>query len=363
MRLSRMLLLRQVVLVCMVVSLCLNFRMLIGTELQNEPLQSDLQNAAHPCELQREMLMDSLVTMNETLHRRQARTERSINGFLTIGIPTVKRDQNATYLVSTLDSLIEHTTAAEREQIVVVVFLADFDTDYNRNLSLEISRKYSQHLDNGFMQIIQAPQSFYPTLEGLKIKFKDSPERVRWRSKQCVDYAFLFQYCLNLSEYYLQLEDDIVSTQNFLTGIKEYLGRVKDDWTMLEFSELGFIGKLFRSSELQRFADFLLLFYQELPSDLLLHTFLHIMRPDMQPNAKKFIKPPSQMKNLARPTCRRAPNGDFRAKYDRRPVDSTGFGRIFGARPTFACHWKLRLNSARPRRRFSNSRSSSTVCP
>ncbi|XP_066275885.1 alpha-1,6-mannosyl-glycoprotein 4-beta-N-acetylglucosaminyltransferase-like isoform X2 [Branchiostoma lanceolatum] len=229
---------------------------------------------------------------------RMAGSPRQNKGFLTIGIPTVKRDQNATYLVSTLDSLIEHTTAAEREQIVVVVFLADFDTDYNRNLSLEISRKYSQHLDNGFMQIIQAPRSFYPTLEGLKIKFKDSPERVRWRSKQCVDYAFLFQYCLNLSEYYLQLEDDVVSTQNFLTGIKEYLGRVKDDWTMLEFSELGFIGKLFRSSELQRFADFLLLFYQELPSDLLLHTFLHIMRPDMQPNAKKFIRKPSLFQHV-----------------------------------------------------------------
>ncbi|XP_066275199.1 alpha-1,6-mannosyl-glycoprotein 4-beta-N-acetylglucosaminyltransferase-like, partial [Branchiostoma lanceolatum] len=205
---------------------------------------------------------------------------RQEKGFLTIGIPTVKRDQNATYLVSTLDSLIEHTTAAEREQIVVVVFLADFDTDYNRNFSSEISRQYSQHLDNGFIQIIQAPRSFYPTLEELKIKFKDSPERVRWRSKQCVDYAFLFQYCRNLSEYYLQLEDDVVSARNFFTGIKEYLERVcLDDWTMLEFSELGFIGKLFRSSELQRFADFLLLFYQELPADLFLNPFLEIVQP------------------------------------------------------------------------------------
>ncbi|XP_019623530.1 PREDICTED: alpha-1,3-mannosyl-glycoprotein 4-beta-N-acetylglucosaminyltransferase C-like [Branchiostoma belcheri] len=220
---------------------------------------------------------------------------RQHKGFLTIGIPTVKRDQNATYLVTTLDSLINHTTEAERKQIVIVVFLADFDKDYNKNISLEISRRYPQHLNTGFIQVIQAPRSFYPTFEELKRKFRDSLERIRWRSKQCVDYAFLFQYCRNMSEYYLQLEDDVISAENFLSSIKTYLDRVRlDAWTALEFSELGFIGKLFKSSDLQRLSGLFKLFYQELPVDILLHTFIRIV----QPTWKKFKHKPSLFQHV-----------------------------------------------------------------
>ncbi|XP_019630460.1 PREDICTED: alpha-1,3-mannosyl-glycoprotein 4-beta-N-acetylglucosaminyltransferase C-like [Branchiostoma belcheri] len=322
----RMMFLRQVVLVCMVVSMFLNFWMLTGTELQNVTSHIDLGEAVQTCEpCQREMLSAS---MNETLRGHRPRMERRIQqhkttspppanpvrptgavtdsirlagslrpdkGFLTIGIPTVKRDQNASYLTTTLDSLISHTTEAERKQIVIVVFLADFDTDYNQKLSTELSQKYSLHLNSGLMQVIQAPRSFYPSLDNLKTKFKDSPERVRWRSKQCVDYAYLFQHCRNLSEYYMQLEDDVISAQNFLTGIKEYLERMKSsDWTVLEFSGLGFIGKLFRSSDLQRLADLIMLFYQESPVDVLFFSFLHIV----QASGKKFIHQPSLFQHV-----------------------------------------------------------------
>ncbi|KAI8513800.1 Alpha-1,3-mannosyl-glycoprotein 4-beta-N-acetylglucosaminyltransferase C [Branchiostoma belcheri] len=320
----RMLFVRQVVLVCMVVSMFLNFWMLTGTELQNETAHVDLQKAVQTCELQREMLIDSLATMNDTLRRESAKLEQKNNtspppansgrptvavtdsvliagrqrqhkGFLTIGVPTVKRDQNAMYLVTTLDSLINHTTEAERKQIVIVVFLADFDKDYNKDISSEISRRYPQHLNTGFMQVIQAPRSFYPTFEELKRKFRDSLERILWRSKQCVDYAFLFQYCRNMSEYYLQLEDDVISAENFLSSIKTYLDRVRlDAWTALEFSELGFIGKLFKSSDLQLLSGLFKLFYQELPVDILLHAFIRIV----QPTWKKFKHKPSLFQHV-----------------------------------------------------------------
>ncbi|XP_035672066.1 alpha-1,6-mannosyl-glycoprotein 4-beta-N-acetylglucosaminyltransferase-like [Branchiostoma floridae] len=307
-----------------------------GNRLPSEALRSDYESASEvqPRELQREMLIEpvGIVHVNETLHRREAGMERSTKqventstttthplstsgrpthavtdsvliagrprqnkAFLTIGIPTVKRDQDATYLFATLDSLIEHTDAEQHTQIVIVVFLADFDTLYNRNFSSEISRKYSQHLESGFMRVIQAPRTFYPTLEGLKVKFNDSKERVRWRSKQCVDFAFLFQYCQNLSQYYMQLEDDVVSAENFFSGIQRYLNRMKyEHWTMLEFSELGFIGKLFRSSDLQLLADFFLLFYQELPADLLLRAFVRIT----QPYEWRFLHRPSLFQHV-----------------------------------------------------------------
>ena len=74
------------------------------------------------------------------------------------------------------------------------------------------------------------------------------------------------------------------------------------------------------------------------------------------------IKPPLQIKNLARPSCWRAPNGHFRPEYDRRFGDYADLERIFAARSAFAGHLQLRLISARPRRRGLSSVSSSMGC-
>lgn len=49
------------------------------------------------------------------------------------------------------------------------------------------------------------------------------------------------------------------------------------EWFCIEFSSLGFIGKLFRSTSLQLISDFLLLFKEEQPCDLLLKYLKQIM--------------------------------------------------------------------------------------
>ena len=43
----------------------------------------------------------------------------------------------------------------------------------------------------------------------------DSPERVKWRSKQNLDYAFLMMYAQSRGRFYVQLEDDIVTQPNY----------------------------------------------------------------------------------------------------------------------------------------------------
>ena len=101
------------------------------------------------------------------------------------------------------------------------------------------------------MQLIVAQQSFYPSFKNLKQNFGDSEDRILWRAKQVVDYAFLFSYSHDLSEYYLQLEDDVISSPEFVKSIQGFLEIYKHKHrTTLEFSEPGFIGKLLRSSEL-----------------------------------------------------------------------------------------------------------------
>jgi len=75
-------------------------------------------------------------------------------------------------------------------------------------------------------------------------------ERVRWRAKQVADYAALFDFSVGRSHYYLQLEDDVQCAANFVAHIRDFIDKQQRKtntvWTMLEFSELGFIGKLFR---------------------------------------------------------------------------------------------------------------------
>lgn len=111
---------------------------------------------------------------------------------------------------------------------------------------------------------------------GLKRNYNDPPERVTFRSKQNVDYSFLMHYSAGLSRYYIQLEDDITCAKNFLTQIKRHVEEQeakKTTWAMLEFSLLGYIGKLYKSAHLPLLARFLFLFYQEMPCDWLMSHF------------------------------------------------------------------------------------------
>ena len=88
-------------------------------------------------------------------------------------------------------------------------------------------------------------KSFYVKFDNLVETFNDKIERVRWRAKQVFDISFLMAYSYLKAPFYLQLEDDIIVKDNFLTKIKEFTvekSAVNPDWFYLEFCHLGFIG-------------------------------------------------------------------------------------------------------------------------
>ncbi|XP_023932470.1 alpha-1,3-mannosyl-glycoprotein 4-beta-N-acetylglucosaminyltransferase C-like [Lingula anatina] len=203
---------------------------------------------------------------------------RQKKGFLTIGIPSVKRPMGAVYLLQTITYIINRTSPSEQENIVLLVFLANFDTKYNENVLKILSAKFDDYIKSGFILVLQVPENNYPPLENLKRNYNDSPEKVKWRSKQNVDYAFMFLYGKNISEYYIQIEDDVIPALGFFKDIRDFiLANDKEPWVCLEFSVLGFIGKLFKSKDLEKLARFLLLFYDEQPCDWLILHFLMSM--------------------------------------------------------------------------------------
>ncbi|XP_060087073.1 alpha-1,6-mannosyl-glycoprotein 4-beta-N-acetylglucosaminyltransferase-like [Heteronotia binoei] len=193
--------------------------------------------------------------------------------FLTVGLCSVKR-KKGNYLLETLRSIFEQSTREELNEMVVVVHLADPDQEWNAQVVANIAKGFPHEILLGHLLVIHAPHEYYPSLEGLKQNFNDAKDRVKFRSKQNVDYAYLMNFAANLSTYYLMIEDDVRCAKNFFSLIRRVLESQKRSyWVTLEFSKLGYIGKLYHSSDLPQLSRFLLLFYQEMPCDWLLGHF------------------------------------------------------------------------------------------
>jgi len=205
-------------------------------------------------------------------------------GFLTVAVPSIRRVNGPAYLLETLASLSEHTSASEKSDVSVVVLLADFDAEYNNETIAAVLKHHRDDVASGFISIIQVSSSYYPQLKGLKRNFGDAPDRVEWRAKQVADYSFLFMYSADISAYYIQLEDDVHSALGFVRSVQQYVdeqNRIHPKWSVLEFSELGFIGKLFRSSCLEHLAEFMMMFYVEQPVDWLFRYFKFAMNQQL----------------------------------------------------------------------------------
>ena len=128
------------------------------------------------------------------------------------------------------------------------------------------------------MHVITVPSKVYPPLRGISKTLGDDEKRMFWRSKQTIDFAFLMQYCKSFSPYYLQLEDDVIATQDYDVYIRQYIKeKERTFWFNLDFSNLGFIGKLYRSDTLKNQARFFRLFYTEMPVDLLMSAYRVIL--------------------------------------------------------------------------------------
>uniref|UniRef100_A0A1B8Y0G9 Uncharacterized protein n=1 Tax=Xenopus tropicalis TaxID=8364 RepID=A0A1B8Y0G9_XENTR len=118
--------------------------------------------------------------------------------FLSVGISSVKR-QKQNYLLETIDSVFSHLSPEELDEVLLVVFLANHDHSLNLNTAQEIKGKFASAVDAGRLIVVSTSPKHYPLLDGLKRNYNDAPERVKFRSKQNVDYAFLVNFCANLS--------------------------------------------------------------------------------------------------------------------------------------------------------------------
>lgn len=60
--------------------------------------------------------------------------------------------------------------------------------------------------------------------------------------------CLLIFHCLFFSSF-PQLEDDIIAKPDYIQSIKNFAAQQSEEWMILEFSQLGFIGKLLRHQQ------------------------------------------------------------------------------------------------------------------
>ena len=58
-------------------------------------------------------------------------------------------------------------------------------------------------------------------------------ERVRWRSKQLLDFTFLMMYATKRGTSYVQLEDDVIAKKGFVSTMNQFASKMtaeKKSW-------------------------------------------------------------------------------------------------------------------------------------
>ncbi|RUS78337.1 hypothetical protein EGW08_013888, partial [Elysia chlorotica] len=220
------------------------------------------------------------------------------NVSIVIGIPSIRRPTD-TYLYETIRSLLDGMDEAERADTLIFVCLTEpWNRTYVGDVADQLRTKFSRELAQGLLEMVVPKAGFYPNLDNLPPTLGDNPIRVKWRTKQNLDYAYLMMHASTRGKYYLQLEDDVQATKGFITSIKKAIAFNRGNWFILEFSTLGFIGRLFHTNQVPNMAEFLLMFHTQKPCDWLMEDYLWVQ---MCGHGEKWAKCLYKIKGVSRP--------------------------------------------------------------
>ncbi|XP_030306544.1 alpha-1,3-mannosyl-glycoprotein 4-beta-N-acetylglucosaminyltransferase-like protein MGAT4D [Calypte anna] len=220
---------------------------------------------------------------------------------LVMGIPTVKRKKED-YLINTLQSLLYELSEEQKNSCLIIIFVAEVNAEYVNSVAESVKTSFPREIQSGVLEVISPPASYYPDLSNLKKTLGDSENRVRWRTKQNLDYSFLMLYAQPKGTFYLQLEDDIIAKSDYVESIKNFAAKQTQEWMILEFSQLGFIGKLFKSEDLPLIVEFFLMFYKDKPIDWLIDHLLWVKVCNPEKDAIHCEKEKDKLRIRAKPS-------------------------------------------------------------
>jgi alpha-1,3-mannosylglycoprotein beta-1,4-N-acetylglucosaminyltransferase A/B len=249
---------------------------------------------------------------------------------MVLGIPTVKREHQS-YLHVTLKSLLENMSEDEAADSLIIVFVAESDLDFVSSVATDIATAFPDQVQTGLIEVVSPPASFYPEWSSLRRTLGDDPDRVQWRSKQNLDYAFLMMYAHWRGHFYVQLEDDVLTKANYITIMRDFaLDRTarKEPWFVIDYCQLGFIGKMFKSTDLPTLIQFFLMFYNDKPGDWLLENVIQTMVCKLDQDNKKCKKEKSQLRIQYKPSLFQHIGTHSSLKGKVQKLKDKGFGKV-----------------------------------
>lgn len=99
------------------------------------------------------------------------------------------------------------------------------------------------------------------------------------------------------------MEDDIIAKTGYFNDMKNFAIREESKrWLFLEFSQLGFIGKMFRTHDLPMIAEFFLMFHRDKPIDWLLDHILWVKVCNPEKDAKHCNEQKALLKQRYKPS-------------------------------------------------------------
>ncbi|XP_066911886.1 alpha-1,3-mannosyl-glycoprotein 4-beta-N-acetylglucosaminyltransferase A-like [Clytia hemisphaerica] len=215
--------------------------------------------------------------------------------------------------MDTLRSLMSRAPddVKKRKEILIIILVADQRKDYLRQVTMDVNSEYETEVKNGLIQVIVPNESFYPNMFNLPQLYGDDQRRVYWRSKQSLDYSFLYYYCKELGEYFVQLEDDVIAASQYYRKMRAFIKKNEyNNWSVLEFGSQGFIGMTYRTKHLKTLSKFIRFFYWTRPVDWLFRDYNQIylngnpsnfrIRPPVFLHAGKFSSLDGQVRKLGR---------------------------------------------------------------
>ncbi|GMR57587.1 hypothetical protein PMAYCL1PPCAC_27791, partial [Pristionchus mayeri] len=136
---------------------------------------------------------------------------------LIIGVPTAQR-QNASYLVPSLEQLFKNARAEDLKKMRIIVMIADLNgtsSNFVQHTLKTLKEHFMDYFNSGLLQVLVPPAEWYPDISLIPPNLNDTAERMYWRTKQNLDFAYLMIYSARMGELYLQLEDDIEVAQDY----------------------------------------------------------------------------------------------------------------------------------------------------
>lgn len=206
---------------------------------------------------------------------------------ICVGISTVQR-KGVNYMLDTFRSLLSSTRNTEvgGETVTTVVHIADTDEAWAQQTKTSLQAAFTDAIRTGHLHAIRAPKVLRPSVDFCPpfCPNNDGTSHTRWRAKQNFDYIILMVYAAPLAQYYLQLEDDIsflpgwpALAMQFVRGQPEVDKDVNSPWRIIDFTGVGCLGKMIPSGEVVRLAQFINLFYDQLPCEALIFRWMRSM--------------------------------------------------------------------------------------